>query len=536
MSRTATSTPSPTVAIFGGGIGGLTVAHLLSQRGYQCTIYESKSALGGLARSQRNDMGCTMEVCWRVFFGFYDNLFRLVRQIPLRHDSRQTVMNHFVPYRHINFEDLPLSTLDWLRSMYTIAYGLTSSTPRLESMDHLSWHDALPTTSQNTVFHQIGTWLGMDRYKGSYHSVMRVGMEMQMVPATVSSEYTDYITSQPTSEAWFDEWEAHLKNQGVVIHKQTALTELVFNLDDTIHHAVVTHHHHREDIVADEYILAIPVDVLAHLVSKNDVLRTKSCFQHMFELAAMSLHEQVAIEVYFDRKISLGDRNAFLVVDAPWDLIVLSYDQAYQHHVPLCTHIHAKGGWSIAACTVYRPGILYGKPLTQCTDEEIQHELWAQLMRSHALQRYIQHHNGFMLDPSMMVHWTGPWPTFTRDKDTHELHTSEPKFTNNAGTLALRPSYRTDIPHLWVSTAYVKETISIYSMEAAVIAGHYVAADIADDVSLLPTIRDRPRWLEPFRSVDDALYQMNLPGVLPMTLALVVLMVLGYGLYRYRNH
>ncbi len=41
----------PSVAILGGGIGGLTAAQELAQRGFSVTVYEALSQLGGKARS-----------------------------------------------------------------------------------------------------------------------------------------------------------------------------------------------------------------------------------------------------------------------------------------------------------------------------------------------------------------------------------------------------------------------------------------------------------------------------------------------------
>jgi uncharacterized protein with NAD-binding domain and iron-sulfur cluster len=40
-----------TVAILGGGIGGLTAAHELAERGFDVRVYESKTIFGGKARS-----------------------------------------------------------------------------------------------------------------------------------------------------------------------------------------------------------------------------------------------------------------------------------------------------------------------------------------------------------------------------------------------------------------------------------------------------------------------------------------------------
>ena len=44
----------PKVAIFGGGIAGLTAAHELAELGYRVSIYEKDSSVGGMAKSSRD--------------------------------------------------------------------------------------------------------------------------------------------------------------------------------------------------------------------------------------------------------------------------------------------------------------------------------------------------------------------------------------------------------------------------------------------------------------------------------------------------
>src|SRR5688572_20367475 len=79
--------------IFGAGIGGLSVAHYLSTIPiFDVHIFEAKDVIGGMARSSRAtpvtnlpdfSPKCATELCWRVFFGFYHNLFNIMREIPL---------------------------------------------------------------------------------------------------------------------------------------------------------------------------------------------------------------------------------------------------------------------------------------------------------------------------------------------------------------------------------------------------------------------------------------------------------------------
>src|SRR4051794_12731214 len=70
----------PTVAVLGGGMAGLTVAHELAERGFAVTVYE-RNALGGKARSigvpgtaggGRRDL--PGEHGFRFFPGFYHHV------------------------------------------------------------------------------------------------------------------------------------------------------------------------------------------------------------------------------------------------------------------------------------------------------------------------------------------------------------------------------------------------------------------------------------------------------------------------------
>src|SRR5215467_13125918 len=79
----------PKVAVFGGGVAGLSAAHELAERGFEVDVYERKSVLGGKARSipvpnsaSNGRQPLPGEHGFRFFPGFYKHVTDTMRRIP----------------------------------------------------------------------------------------------------------------------------------------------------------------------------------------------------------------------------------------------------------------------------------------------------------------------------------------------------------------------------------------------------------------------------------------------------------------------
>src|SRR5919106_4999608 len=97
--------PMTSVAVLGGGVGGLSAAHELAERGFDVTVYEQRDAAGGKARSMpvpgsgtdgRADLPA--EHGFRFFPGFYRHLPDTMARIP---HGRRTAADHLVPATRI---------------------------------------------------------------------------------------------------------------------------------------------------------------------------------------------------------------------------------------------------------------------------------------------------------------------------------------------------------------------------------------------------------------------------------------------------
>jgi hypothetical protein len=235
-------------------------------------------------------------------------------------------------------------------------------------------------------------------------------------------------------------------------------------------------------------------------------------------LAHRSFFLPVTFQVHLDRPVLLGKgQTACILLGSPWEICIDAKEATFAPRVPLCDDggggggggAAVRGSWSVLAGQDGVPGVLFGKPLCRCSEEEIHRELWAQIMRNRALQRNIREANGFALSAAFVVRWSPVWPTYFWQQQQQQrppsrseedelpavaataaaaaapapaprLVSSEPKFSNNAGTLELRPA--ACVPALrnaFVGTAYCREALDVFSMEGAAIGGLCAAAGVA---------------------------------------------------------
>ncbi|NTU87211.1 MAG: NAD(P)-binding protein [Chlorobiaceae bacterium] len=79
------STEKKSVLILGGGLAGLTAAKRLTDRGFQVKVLEKREIYGGKVSSWKDDEGDWIESGTHCFFGAYDVLYDLMKEIKTYH-------------------------------------------------------------------------------------------------------------------------------------------------------------------------------------------------------------------------------------------------------------------------------------------------------------------------------------------------------------------------------------------------------------------------------------------------------------------
>ncbi len=547
----------PRVIICGAGIGGLTVAHELSKRNFDVIIYERNKIVGGLARSSyytKKNKKYPIEYSWRVYGTNYKNLLRVINEIPLRKHKNRSVLNNLIKvcayiFPRFGKDEVVISQgknkrelienfkiSDLFKVLDKMLYCFTMSTCRMNSLDHLKWKYYCKDLSPEAKKYMVQLWgpvLGMDTSHMSFPVISR--MVWILMGGFLGHPSCLYLMNKPTNDGWFDEWRDYLQNTNKVKIK-TDCKILDFKMKNgEIDHVLVDDGNKNKILkdAADYYVCALPVEAIANIVSNNVQLSNISTLKNTVKLAEKCRQIQLSVQIFLDQKILYPSKEKIILYlpDTPWSLIIEPQDITWGR--TYCTDKNVKTVLSVGICQTDKPGILYNKPFIKCSKDEIQEEVWTQILRScHFSSIAIK--NREKLDRANIVLFY-MWGSFYFDDKKKEIDVWEPKFSNNIGSLKYQPGHSTEIPNFLFATGYTKTERYIYSMESAAEAGTLCANEIIGKYNLklgkfLPLTKVYPysesiMLLKPLTMVDNILYKLGLPHLSRLTFNSIFLVV-----------
>ncbi|MER7347262.1 FAD-dependent oxidoreductase [Streptomyces aurantiacus] len=548
------------VAVLGGGVAGLTAAHELAERGFAVTVYERR-ALGGKARSmdvpnsaKGNRRPLPGEHGFRFIPGIYHNLPDTMRRIPFPGNANG-VWDNLVSPPEMSFaraggrEDIrlpiPQHTGDPARlTKDDIARALTAL---LDTATSIPAHEVAYFVNRALVFltscdeRRDDDWestpwwkfVRAEQMSKDYQRILAIGVTRNIVAtkAEVASTRTvgslgeafvfnalgrgadgppDRILNAPTNEAWIDPWVTHLKSLGVTFRIGWTVRELAYGGGRITKTVVENPDGKREDVVADHYVQAMPVEHARKTWSRE----LKAADPQLARCDKLETDWMTGIQFYLTERPGTVEGH-FNCIDSPWSLTGIA--QA----------AHWKGrdfpaeygdGTAVDCLSVDisewdKPGMLYGKTAKQCTRDEVAREVWAQLKASlndtgKTVLSDAKLHSWF-LDPGVDG-IGGPNPT---NEDELLIHP--------VGTLHNRPSADTKIPNLYLAGDYVSVDIDLATMEGANAAARQAVNALLDRVGsdhkrCEVTPMYRAPEIEGLRRHDRLRYRLGLPNVLDL--------------------
>ncbi|WP_448639311.1 hydroxysqualene dehydroxylase [Geodermatophilus sp. URMC 63] len=548
-----------TVIVLGGGIGGLTAAHELCERGFSVRVFEMRDVPGGKARSvvvpstapRQNVGGVHLgrlaapvrrdlpgEHGFRFFPRFYKHVIDTMERIPYRGsrsvadnlvDTTGTVFARF-GRRSLKLPTVTSRTLPEVFTLLTDLEALFGSELGISSEEFAFFGERiwqiLTSCSERRMdeYEKRGWWefIGANQRSEAYQKLFGIGCTRSVVAAqaklastkTIGDMFVQYffnlaepgisadrVLNGPTNDVWIDPWLAHLRGRGVDYRLDTRVRSIEMD-GGVVRGVMVEQNRTVSEATADYYVSALPVEVMASLVTDR-IVRADPSLADVFRLRE-NTDWMSGIQFYLDEDAPIGPGHQ-IYLDSPWALTSVSQAQFWPDvDLSRFGDGNIRGVISVVISDWDTPG-LNGKTARECTRREIRDEVWDQLKRSLNVE------GADVLEDDDLVHWF-----LDLAVDPLLKTNAEPLFVNLVDTWRLRPRAVTAIPNLFLAADYVQTSTDLATMEAANEAARRAVNGILERAgSDAPPCRlwdlHEPVLLEPWRANDRERYRQGLP-------------------------
>lgn len=560
------------VIVFGGGVAGLTAAGELADRGFAVTVYEARH-WGGKVRSMgkpgsgtdgRKDL--PGEHGFHFFPSFYRHVPDTMRRIPRpeggsvydslvdgslelisRTDDPPILMPSTLPRSLRGWwgfftalraasRGIPLAELVFFAGK-TLQFMTACDERRISEWDSLSWWDYVEADRMSYAYRELIARLppllliAVHPQRASARTLGNAFINMLRAGFWPGNNI-DRQLDGPPNDRWVDPWVASLSQKAELV-MGASLVHLDFDEHaGRLRGAKLRDAHGERTVTADHYIVALPVEVMAPLVTPE------------MERAAPSLASIHTLRVGWMNGLQLFLDREFPVVhghvayeDTAWALTSVSQAQFWTA-VKLSDYGdgRVREVFEVIISDWDAPGTeRVKKPARECSEREIVDEVIAQIQSSLSRSGLPVLDRAWvvdsMIDPDIAFPCqdTGLDPTaqkppalvdgaqrsqlFTADRFAELTEcgrvdrNAEPLYITTIGAWAARPDATTAIPNLFLASDYVRTTVDFASAEGADEAGRraangVLAAANSEEPRVRLWPRAEPRILAPLRMLD----------------------------------
>jgi len=278
--------------------------------------------------------------------------------------------------------------------------------------------------------------------------------QLQLLNGLIAPDQVfDRLLSGPTNDVWIFPWTQYLRKLGVEFYPGTRVTGIETD-GARVTGAVLQSAAGPSRITADFYIAALPVEVMAALVTDN----LKRVAPSLANLEKLTTRWMNGIQFYLAKDEPLVNGHA-IYLDSPWALTSISQRQFWAN-VDLSQYGDGtvRGILSVDISDWETPGLLLGKPARECTAEQIKDEVWAQL------KQHLNDSGSTPIDANLVAWFLDPDIEFPNPSS---VTNAEPLLINTAGSLKYRPEAKVELETFFVASDYVRTYTDIACMEAA---------------------------------------------------------------------
>ncbi len=506
-------------------------------------VYERKSILGGKARSLSvadsggdGRMDLPGEHGFRFFPGFYKHVTDTMRRTPYGEHGNTfdnlTAATRMLLARagktEITWVARCPSTPDDLRAFLIellspfgvapdeLAYYVSrlvmvaTSCPerRLREYETISWWDFIRAAQMSPIYRAYlgqGVTRSMVAMRAEDSSTRTVGtIQLQLLYCLISPDRVfDRLLSGPTNDVWLAPWIQYLEKLGVEFHRDTRVVAIQTD-GAKVTGATIEDGGGRSQVTAEFYIAAMPVEVMATLVTDD----LKKAAPSLANLQKLQTRWMNGIQFYLSKDEPLVNGHT-IYLDSPWALTSVSQRQFWTN-VDLSQYGdgRVRGILSVDISDWEAPGVVFGKAARECSASEIKEEVWAQM------KQHLNDSGETPISDATLVAWfLDPDIEFPNPGNATN---AEPLLINTAGSLQYRPEAQVELSNLFLASDYVRTYTDLACMEAANEAARRAvncllaaAGSNAAPARLWPL--EEPDFLKPIQEIDRIRFKLGLP-------------------------
>lgn len=492
------------VVVLGGGIGGLTAAHELLERGFEVEVYELKKIPGGKSRTipvphsgkdGRADL--PGEHGFRFFPAFYKHLPDSMTRIPFAGNARGCFDN-LTPTSRIeiaaygqepislpsrmprSLEDLILIFKDLFETKVGLLPGeleffagkiwqvMTSCEQRrLHELENVSWWEFVDAENKSPAYRKYlaeglsRSLVAARAQEGSARTIGQVQVHLMFGLLDSAAGSTDRVLNGPTSPQLLLPWISYLESLGGKYMTEKKVVSLSMK-DRLMSHVTIEdlRTKQRFDVHADYFVSALPVEVMGPLVTKE----MEACDGDLASIE--QLEDQTrwmnGIQFFLKRDVPVTHGHV-LYVDSPWAITSISEAQFWSSvNFSAIGDGSVRGILSVDVSDWNQTGDLVKKFAKDASHDEIIREVWYELEKSlnvngQTLIRWDDVHSVFIDTDIEIPHAKRPHPSIDL----------EPLYINEPGSWESRPDAASAIANFFLAADYVQTNSDLACMEAA---------------------------------------------------------------------